>query len=299
MPEMIEKPVAVENPPADEPTNTPKDAGNNDDISDFNFNEFATAEEIIGGLDDDENTGDEGKPSAAPEEPAPKTEVMEETPPTPVPAPPPEQPSTPAPTAEPTVPAQPEAVPDTAPQPTSEELNQQYQDWFRRGSDFLVESVYKLDPETKTKLDTNPSEVIPQLAAQLHMQVLAAATTQAANLFMTMLPQMQERLSYEKSLEDQFYDTYKELKSHTKTVDNISKVYRQMNPNATPEQAMQHIAAMAMVQLNIVPPQMQTQVQMQVPPAAVTPTSARGPSGTAPAPSGAKSWVEELVDEED
>lgn len=299
--EMTEKPVMDENADPSVPANPPKDYGD-DDTSDFDFDTFATKEEVAGDEADEtavegEESGKETKPEPKPataEEPKPETKVKE-TPPAAQQTPPTE--AKPAET-------QPAAVepPKTeeAPQPTQEELNQQYQDWFNRGSDFLAENVYKLDDETKAKLDSNPSEVMPRLAAQLHMQVLAAATTQAANLFVTMAPQMQQRQIYEKSLEDDFYGTYEALKPHKQVVGEIARAYRQMYPDATPAQVKQTVAAMAMVQLQIVPPSFQQQQTVQnVVPAAVTPTSAGAPGAVAqPQGTGEKSWLEEIIEED-
>lgn len=175
----------------------------------------------------------------------------------------------------------PEPAAPAAPVPTQEELNAQYQTWFEQSVEQLA-PVYALDEETKQKLDTAPSDVLPGMFARAHMQMVTAATTVAANLMRGMFSQLMDQHTENNRLEDAFYAQYDMLKPHKQTVNQIAKVFRSMYPEATPDLARDSIAAMAIVQLRLPPPQARAN---NAAPATVTtpvvPTSASAPSAPA------------------
>lgn len=192
----------------------------------------------------------------------------------------------------------PQEEPQTQAEPstTPEELNAAYKEFFDKSVETLAEQVYVFDDVTKEALDTTPSEVLPKLAGQLHMQVLSAALTQVYNLFPQMLQEHQTRISAHTEAEEAFYQEYPQLKEHKQTVDRIAAIYRQANPQQKDLNTIKsEIAAMAMVQARIPLPS-----QQQQPPAVkpVIPTSARGGTTRAPAPSQQTQW-DELVNDED
>jgi hypothetical protein len=183
------------------------------------------------------------------------------------------------------------------PSKTPEEVNALYKDFFDKSVDLLAEKVYVFDDATKEALDTNPSAVLPRLAAQLHMQVMSAALTQVYNMFPTLLNEHQGKISAAQEAEDAFYSQYPQLKEHRTTVDRIATVYRQANPQERDrEKIMSEIAAMAMVQARVpLPGAPQPQAQQMKP---VVPTSARGGTTGAMAQTQKTEW-DELVNEED
>lgn len=183
------------------------------------------------------------------------------------------------------------------PSRTTEEINAAYEDFFKKSVDVLADNVYGFDEATKELLDTNPSEVMSKLAAQLHMQVLASALTQVYNLFPTMLQEHQGRLGRVQAAEDGFYKEYPQLKAHKNVVNRIAQVYAQANPGQKdPKIVASEVAAMAMVQARIPMPGSQPQEQQAQTP--VTPTSARG--GVPPSRGQQKptTW-DELISDED
>lgn len=186
------------------------------------------------------------------------------------------------------------------PQLTPEQRQANYQQFFNKSVDTLAEHVYKFDEQTAEALDTEPSKALPRLAAQLHMQVLTAAVTQTANLVPNLIAQYQQNQSGVEAIENKFYGEYKDLNDHRQTVDNIARLYRQLNPTKSFEDAAPEIAAMARVQLRLPVPgqvqmqQTQPQPQVQQP---VVPSSARGGQAAA-APIAQPTEWEELIQEE-
>ncbi len=130
------------------------------------------------------------------------------------------------------------------------------------------------------------------------MQVLTAAVTQFSNLFPHMMQTYQERQQVVDASEEKFFTAYPQLKEHKEVVQNIARVYRQVNPKATYEQMAPDIAAMAMVQARVPIEPTPTSTPPSPPaPKPVTPTSARGGPGAAPQPAQKSEW-DELIEED-
>lgn len=197
---------------------------------------------------------------------------------------------------QPVVPEKEPQQPEAAPSPTSEELNAQYEKFFTDSVEVLSEKVYKLDAETAEKLDTSPSEVIPKLAATLHMQVLTAAVTQIANMLPSAMAMQGERQTVAQQREQKFYEKFPALKEHSTTVQRLAAAYRQTNPKADFDTAVSEIGTMAMVALRL-----PLEASPQKEPLAakpVIPTSGKG-GATPPPPQPDKTVWDELIEEED
>lgn len=319
MPDNIENPTAEVSEVIDtnaqpgDPTNPPT-VTEGDDVSQFDFGDFVS----------DTDTG-EVEPAApvatpapaapttpAPAAPAPKIDAS--TPPAAAPAQPaaPVTPQTPAPAA----PAAPSAAPveaptttQTQPELTPEQQSAQYQEFFTRAVEELT-PMYKLSEEDAQLLDSEPSKVLPKLAATLHMQVLTAAVTQAANLMPAIFDQITNNRRDTDAKEAEFYTQFPELdrgnKLHRETVDRIADAYMAQNRGRITKDnlpdAMKEVAAMAMVSLKITPKAFQQQQQSQPlganPPQAVTPLSAGGGTGAPRATPGNNSVWDEMIDQE-
>lgn len=252
-------------------------------------------------ISDDDVMEDEPEPvEAKDEEPVePETteeEPVEETPEEPVAEAPeseaPEEPTTPEePVAQAPEP-QPQAEPEPQPDPAA--LQAAYKEFFDKGVENLSEQVYKLDEETAELLDTEPSKVIPKLAATLHMQVVASALGQMAQMMPAIMATTQERMSSAKATEDRFFGEYPELKGHNKEVMQIASAFRQLNPKATYDQIAPQIAAAAKVQLKL----FDTPAPAKPPaPKPVIPTAAATASRPAKAPQPMSEW-DELIQED-
>lgn len=162
-----------------------------------------------------------------------------------------------------------------------EDLQAQYQEFITRSVDNLTASTYKLTDEQKELADTSPSELLPKMAAMVHMQVLTQATTLMANMLPQMLPMITEKQSLDQQAEEKFFTQFPQLREHRDDVFRVARAYKSANPNVTGERAMQEIGTMAMVSLRL-PLTQPEPVEQVAPSRPVIPTSAQG--GPAPRP---------------
>lgn len=189
--------------------------------------------------------------------------------------------------------------PETPPEPT--DLNAQYKEFFARSIDALEKEVYQLSPEEAEALDTSPSEYAPKFAARLHMQVLTGVVTQMTNMMPVLMEHFGSQRSAEQEAENAFYTKYSQFKpqEHGETIERLATAYRQQNPKATMEQAMDEVAAMAMVTLRLpfegMPQQANQQDTVTTPPPA--PASAKG--GAQPTTRQARTEWDELLEIEE
>lgn len=268
----------------DENAAAPKET-DEEDIS-FDINE------LIDELDDVKEVEEtpppvEAKPEAKPEQPAQQEQPKQpEAPKQEVTEPQVQPPQEPQPVKE-----------EPQPQQSAEDIQKDFATFFAKSVETLSDTVYQLPQEVAEQLDTEPSKVIPTLAATLHMQVLTAAVTKVANMLPALLTMERQRQTIVDDTEKTFYGQYKELEPHKDVVNRLAVAYRQVNPNATFEQAAPSIAAMAKVQLGLVD-QPRPQPQEMVTQTPVIPTSVRGSSVPPAAPQGQMSQWEELIQED-
>jgi len=227
------------------------------------------------------------------EEPA---DLADEEPPVaeePAPAPPPEEP---APIQE--TPAAPEgqetptapAVPP-APVVTPEQL-QEYKAKFSEA----LEAHYAFDEEQATALQVEPEKVLPKLAARLHMEVLDNVMQHVYKALPNVIQSYTETSSRETKAQEEFYGAWPELKGHDQQVLQMGQMYRQMNPAATPQEAIQRIGEMTMVALGKKRAQAAAEQTPAAPPAPPYRPAAPGRVGTPPP---AKTKWESVMDDDD
>lgn len=164
-----------------------------------------------------------------------------------------------------------------------------------------LKNVYALSDEDAEAMLTDPQSVIPTLAANLHMSVMAEvhqAIRQTVEQVTQQLPQTIQQTTKmqqdsEKILND-FYGQWPELKGKEDVVTQAAAMYRQMNPDATLEQAMNDIGRQMYVLLNIPLPgqaPQQQQTAPAVPPAPAAATTVSPPSSTP------QNWFSAVADE--
>jgi hypothetical protein len=240
---------------------SPADEG--DSPSDVNWSDIAT--ELEQGDDSAFAEGD--------------TEIVETAPPPPPPASAPEA-VAPAPAGEtpplapsPVAPAT-EAVPQAPVSVAPETPKVDYAAW--RGEQISkLEGMYKLSEDAAAQLLSEPEVVLPKMAAQLHMAVTEAVLQSVNNALPQVLQSIQQTDTVEKSAQKLFDEANPDLVD-SKYRDGIFKVgtmYRQMNPNATPQEAARVIGNMVRTAYGL-------QATAISPPAATSPV----PSAPTPAP---------------
>lgn len=216
--------------------------------------------------------------------PAVQAPPTEPTPPVPATQVPPVQP--PAATQPPTPPQEPPAQP----QP-------QYAEW--RGKQLeALEKHYAFSDESATKMLTEPETVIPKLAAQLHMEVTEHVMRSVFQAIPQWVKQVNDATSTETKAETVFYETNPDLKdpSYRSAIIQMGTVFRQLNPNAAPEEAVKTIGNMVRSAMGLAP--LQPSQSGAIPTAAVTTPSAApftpargGGGGAVPTPASNNPWA--------
>jgi hypothetical protein len=279
---------------------------------------------LMEGLDDDGGAGDAAPAAPPPQEPTAPFEdfeaggdedwgalssdvdeiVTEEAAPsapatTPPAAEPPAQPVTPpTPAAEQPQGIQPEPVaPATPPQPTAPQPTQEQVQAAERAYAAQLENLYRFDEETALKLQTEPEKVLPALAAKLHLDVMKTVMSQMQGLLPQLVETQTESVKRNVQAKEQFYGAWPELKGYEQQVLQVGHMFRQLNPNASAEEAIKRIGELAMTSLGLTRQQQVNQQQQNVPPASNVFQPAVPGRVNPPAPP-ASEW-EELITDDD
>lgn len=149
---------------------------------------------------------------------------------------------------------EPKAEAETKPpaKPSDEEVRRQLQAVRERIANEIM-SKYSLSEEEETAFVSSPGKVIPKFVSKLFLDVYDAVY---ANM-MAQLPQIIEPVLAQREIarryEEEFYRQWPELAKpeYKETVRRIAAVYRQLNRDVKPEQAIKEIGAQAMTALGL------------------------------------------------
>lgn len=188
------------------------------------------------------------KPPVSPPAPAPVA-VPPAAVATPVPIPPTPAANPPAvaPAVQPTAPVVPPAPVKTPEQEQAE--------WAERRKGFITQLVnqYKVPEDKVALLEAEPATYLPELAAQLHANILEAAV----NGIMAEMPRMwagyQAAEQRYAANERAFYTKWPELQKpeYGQVVASFAQTFRQLNPKATEQQVIDQVGIMAMTHLGL------------------------------------------------
>jgi hypothetical protein len=109
----------------------------------------------------------------------------------------------------------------------------------------LESTLYNLDDDTRKKLVTEPDQVIPQLAAQLHLNVMEQVIKTVQPLVQNILGTTLQQRDAAQRAEREFFQKYPALEKFPADVMKALQTVRQMNPNATREQIIAEGAQLA------------------------------------------------------
>ncbi len=229
-------------------------------------------EEEPADLDDEESpVTEEPAPDAAPEESAPTQET----------------PAAPEGQETPTAPA---VQPPPQPVITPEQLKA-----YRTQFSEALEANYAFDEEQATALQVEPEKVLPKLAARLHMEVLDNVMQHVYSALPNVIQSYTETSTREQKAQDEFFGAWPELKGHDQQVLQMGQMYRQMNPAATPQEAIQRIGEMTMVALG----KQRKAAVGEAPAPTVPPPYRPAAPGRVGSPPPAKNKWESLMDDDD
>jgi hypothetical protein len=214
---------------------------------------------------------------------------------------PPEDAAEPAAPEEPKEPVvEPPAQPETSAEEVEKTFQQEYKDWLDRGVDTLEKSgIYTLDDEDAEALAMSDAEgvkkVVAKLGARMHMQVLSAAVTQAANMLPQLIPVVTQGLEQRNQEVESFYKDYPKLADHKDVVDSIALAMARANPKMPKDALRQRIAAASMMSVGIVPDDFRPQPS----PVSAPPAPASAAALQSPPPVQEKSVWDGLIEIED
>lgn len=143
----------------------------------------------------------------------------------------------------------------------------------------LVE-YYKIPDDMAARLSTEPELVLPVLAAKIHQALMRTSLNMLAQELPQRIEQIQTYRAAEEKSKEAFYSRWPGLKGHEKQVLQVGRMYRQMNPKATPEQAIEKIGRVVNAALGLAdtaPPPGTPPARQAQPPAA---KSGFRPAGT-------------------
>lgn len=288
MPEEKAQVESTETPAEDTPAEETPDTSGLDTSDAAAFDEFMNDDDDD--LDVEPETGtpegsDAPVSAEEPEQPAeeaPAAEAAKDAPPEETPPaqpearqPEPQQPTPPEQTATPEPPQ---------PEQTQEELEAALREQQAAAETRLAEEFYALSEDQQAEFESDAGVAIPKLAARIHMAAAAGAVQHIMRNFPVWFKAAQEQFKREDANNQKFWDAWPDLnpEEHTHTVAQLGAAFRQVNPNASPDDFVRLVGAQAMLALGITPQQANGQDEVEEAP----PARPFTPAGSAPPASG-------------
>ena len=142
-----------------------------------------------------------------------------------------------------------------------------------------LEKAYALPADQATALLTEPEAVLPKLAAKLHQEIVAHVMSLMQNQIPQAVDSITTARTRESEAKKEFFGAWPELQGYEQQVLAAGAMFRQINPKATKEQAVQAIGQLAMQALGI---------QRGAAPAGTAPSAAPQPTAFQPAGTAAR-----------
>ena len=163
-----------------------------------------------------------------PQEKTPTSEVSQQ----------PQQPATPAPAEAPAAP-----VPEQ-PSQTAEQM-QASRAAARNNWVTELKSQYALSEDQASQLVDNPGEVLPQIVAEMHVNVMDNVMQFLRQNMPTMVEQRLTATQQREQAESAFYSQWPELKKHHNLVMEMGRAWRNNNPQASQEDFIKQVGPIA------------------------------------------------------
>lgn len=213
------------------------------------------SEEIVGKLGGDEKVSVE---AAAPAEPVQdvKEQVVEEPAESAEKAAEPEVPTVAAVESKGTPPAEVKSEPAPPKQPVEspEELAEKRRKWREDSEKRLAEIMAgQLSQEDVEALRIEPEKVLPKVLAKASMDMYDAVVSSVVQRIPTMFSELEMQRRQAQEAEEAFFKAWPQLRDpkYKEVLDRTVAVYRQVNPQAPLEQAIQEVGVMASVALRL------------------------------------------------
>lgn len=117
----------------------------------------------------------------------------------------------------------------------------------KQAIDYLMANEYKLNDEDRTQLISAPDEVLPRLAARMHVGIATQLAQQVAQAVPAMIQQHMESHMKAQRAELEFFARYPKLNRQEwkPIIAESLQMVKQMNPQATRDQVISEGAALA------------------------------------------------------
>ena len=123
----------------------------------------------------------------------------------------------------------------------------------REGAKTKLAEQFKLTEAQEAALLENPNEVLPQMVADVYLDLFDNLVRTMQSQVPIMMQQTMQAQEQKKANEQKFFDAWPQLNmsKYMPTINRIADNYRNMNPNADPEEAVKEIGAQAWVALRL------------------------------------------------
>lgn len=148
-----------------------------------------------------------------------------------------------------------QAVTDLTQGRSAQELAQAIEQYRSQAVEQLATSVYSLTKEEAEEIETDPGtalvKMIPKAMARVHIEAQLAAINQVARILPAFMQQINTVQTEARQFEDKFFEKWPALKNHYSTVTQAAQMYRQMNPQAKPDDVIKNVGLYSMMQLGL------------------------------------------------
>jgi len=140
-----------------------------------------------------------------------------------------------------------------AAEPTMDELETQYLENRKQVEADVASNVYAMSEEQIQKLDEGDTTVIPQMMARVYMDAVTGAVAHMLTKLPGLVEQTLQSREQSSELENRFYTAWPVLKDekYGTEVERFGQVYRQLNPNAAPDDFIRDVGAQLVVALKL------------------------------------------------
>jgi hypothetical protein len=145
-----------------------------------------------------------------------------------------------------------------------------------------LKSYYTLSEEQADALSDNPAEVLPELFANMYLDMYEGLVRSMHELMPPIIGQVQASHNMQNKAQQLFYSRWGDLKGHEETVERYANAYMHANPQATFENFLNDVGIQSMVSLGLAVQGVQVDTSGVVVMPNVPPPVAPTPGGAAP-----------------
>lgn len=113
--------------------------------------------------------------------------------------------------------------------------------------------MYAVSEADLERFDENPGDVLPEFAANLHMKIMENVVSQVQQMLPDAISQISTSKETAQGYEDAFFTEWPELKGHDETITAVATQYRNMNPQASMEEAVKAVGINTLYKLGVSP----------------------------------------------